>query len=759
MSPRLKKIIFVLFSLSGFCGLLYQVVWVRMAYASFGTITPVLSVIVSVFMLGLSAGSFLGGRLIAHFIRRYKTSPIIFYALTELLIGLGAFAVPEMFSMGERSLLYAGEMNSIKYLLFSDMIIAFSVLPWCILMGFTYPFMMSFIKELSKGNPSGFSYLYLANVIGAVCGTFLTAWILIELAGFYNSLLIAASFNFLISIAGIVIGRRHPYKNFSAENIKSSNVEDDAPGKAEVENPVFTYGLLLSTGFIAMAMEIIWVRTFTPVLLNTIYSFAALLTVYLLATLTGAFLYRKNLKGGKVISTGNLLAFLAVSSLLPIIINDPRLIISVPAALFSIFPFCAALGYLTPKLIDEYSLGKPYEAGKAYAFNIAGCVIGPLCASYILMPKLGVKFSLLILGAPFLIFMAIYYKGIIFKKKSLIFATILATLMILTATFINISYEEVYVLPQENINHRDFYVLENDSVMRRDHTATVVSMGEGLQKKLLVNGIGITSLTPITKMMAHLPLAFCKEKPQSALVICLGMGTTYRSALSWRIKATAVELVPSVKDAMGYYFPDAESMIKNPDGRIIIDDGRRFLNRTNEFFDVITIDPPPPLESAGSSLLYSEEFYALVRKHLKPKGILQQWFPCGELKIAQAAARALSNSFPYIRVYKSVEGWGLHFLASMSPIDVPSAETMISRIPETAGKDMMEWYPPEEAGNLEGMIRLILKNEIPFSELLNDDRRITITDDRPFNEYFFLRRKIDGLRGTYLELSCEPLNN
>ncbi len=71
-----------------------------------------------------------------------------------------------------------------------------------------------------------------------------------------------------------------------------------------------------------------------------------------------------------------------------------------------------------------------------------------------------------------------------------------------------------------------------------------------MQKQLLVNGYGMTWLTPITKMMAHLPLAFLDRSPQDALVICFGMGTTFRSLHSWGIPVTAVELVPSVPRLM-----------------------------------------------------------------------------------------------------------------------------------------------------------------------------------------------------------------
>ena len=89
-------------------------------------------------------------------------------------------------------------------------------------------------------------------------------------------------------------------------------------------------------------------------------------------------------------------------------------------------------------------------------------------------------------------------------------------------------------------------------------------------------------------------------------------------------------------------------------------------------FDVIIIDPPPPVEAAGSSLLYSEEFYVAAKRRLKPNGILQAWFP-GHAQVGRAALRSLCNEFTYVRCFSSIEGWGVHFLASMQPIEPLSA--------------------------------------------------------------------------------------
>jgi spermidine synthase len=215
------------------------------------------------------------------------------------------------------------------------------------------------------------------------------------------------------------------------------------------------------------------------------------------------------------------------------------------------------------------------------------------------------------------------------------------------------------------------------------------------------------------------------------------MGTTYRSALSWDIDTTAVELVPGVTKAFGFYHADAAQVLNNSRGRIIVDDGRRYLMRTRQKFDVIVIDPPPPPEAAGSSLLYSGEFYELARQHLNPHGILQAWFPRGETVTGQAAVRSIHDSFPHVRCFLSAEGWGIHLLASMEPIETLDAKQLAARLPGKAKKDLLEWDPSQEVS---AYIGRVVSNEISIPLLLNPNPKVQITDDHPFNEYFLLRR-------------------
>ncbi len=703
-----QPVIFLLFVLSGFCGLLYQVIWLRLAFAAFGIVTPVLSVVVSVFMVGLALGSWLGG-IGANRIARTKYSPLWLYGAVELLIGLGAFVLPVFFAKGEMALLQLGDTNSTSYLISSGLWIALSILPWTICMGATYPAAMAYLKRQPGAATTSFSYLYLGNVIGAMAGALLTAIALVELLGFSQTLWVAALVNGLIAVTAFGVAWRDKSKPLAAESKK-------AKGKGSAEN---WYAVLFLTGFTSMAMEVVWTRAFTPALRTNIYAFAMLLATYLFATWVGSFLYRKHLARKRVLNTRRLLAWAAFAACLPIAVNDPRLFLRGVGALLSIFPFCALLGYLTPLFIDRQSNGDARTAGMAYAVNIVGCVLGPLVAGYLLLPYIGVKWSLILLALPFFYWVLPTPRGVRLSGPRVVAASF--ALLVLSVFFAD-TYEE--------------RAAKTNGLVLRDHTATVIAAGEGPMRQLYVNGVAITFLTPLTKLMAHIPLAALGHEPQSALVICFGMGTTFRSLLTWDIDTWAAELVPSVRETFGYFFSDGPGLMKKPNAHVVIDDGRRFLRRTDQRFDVITLDPPPPIEAAGSSLLYSTGFYRSAKARLREGGILAQWFPGGEIRIQEAIAQAIVRSFAHVRAFRSHESNGIHFLASDSPLDHLSAKQMLARTPPAAQRDLVEWWPgvaPEK------VYADFLAREIPMKDV-HGAAHWYISDDRPLNEYYLLRR-------------------
>jgi spermidine synthase len=415
-----------------------------------------------------------------------------------------------------------------------------------------------------------------------------------------------------------------------------------------------------------------------------------------------------------------------------LLVTDPRIhvqpYLNILLILCGIGPFCAVAGFMTPMLVDRWSRGNPDRAGRAYAVNAVGCILGPLLAGFVLLPLFGERWSLLVLAIPFFGFgwwSLIAGTGAEAAGESraslapLLAAASIASLLIVTFT-------------------RDFETLFPEGRVRRDYTATSIAVGKGMARMLLINGVGITSLTPITKMMAHLPLASLPAPPRNVLVLCFGMGTSFRSALTWDVPVTVAELVPSVPSLFGYFHADAGQIIHSPHATVVIDDARRFLERTRESFDVIIIDPPPPVESAGSSLLYSTEFYQVALSHLRPGGILQQWLPTGDATATSAFAQSLRQSFADVRVFQSIEGWGYHFLASASPMKRLSAATLAARLPAAAARDLIEWGPASSAVS---QFENLLGRERPIDELIQADPSAPLlTDDRPVNEYYLLRR-------------------
>jgi spermidine synthase len=723
-SQRIFREVFgFLFFISGFCSVLYELVWLRLSMAQFGVTTAMISIVLSVFMAGLGVGSWASGAWIRKYGAALKIPALRLYALTELLIGLSGILVPYELSLG-RSLLERLDLSSsAAYYFTSGIWVTFALLPWCALMGATIPIGMRAIRQtIPREAERSFSYLYTANVAGAVIGT-VVPLLVIEILGFHKTLWVGAACNGCIALAAFLLSRR-PSRESPAETTEPAT-------PAVVNAPQNAKGiiiLLFLTGLTSMGMELVWVRQFTPYLGTVVYAFAAILCAYLAGTFAGSTIYRRwsaRHPGELPPENPVLWTLLAVASLLPLVMSNPDIDLSKAARIIpAIAPFTGLLGFLTPMLVDRRSGGDPAKAGRAYAVNVLGCILGPLLAGFLLLPFLSERWSLIVLSLPWLIFgLRAVRPGFGMMARVAAYALLpLAALMIYKGE----GYDETY--PQEQV--------------RRDSTATVIAAGSGMGKQLFVNGYGMTSLTPITKMMAHFPLAFLDRPPQNALDICFGMGTTFRALLSWKIQTTAVELVPSVPRLFSYFHSDGGELMQSPLAHVVIDDGRRYLERTTQTYDLITVDPPPPVEAAGSSLLYSEEFYAAARKRLRPGGILAQWFPEGDAEDFASVARALRNSFPYVRVFGSIDGWGLHFLASEHPLPTRTAEDLLRRLPPAAVADLTEWDSPGGNEAAEEAFDTVLQNEVPIDSVIaRSPATPSMRDDLPINEYYALRRR------------------
>jgi spermidine synthase len=731
---------FLFFFLSGFCSILYELIWLRLAMAQFGVTTAMVSIVLSTFMAGLGLGSWAAGHLIRKYAERMTTPPLQLYAVTEMLIGCSAVIVPLELQAGRFVLEHVGSslsLSSSGYYITAGVWLACTLVPWCACMGATIPLgMFAIRRDASLESRRSFSFLYLANVLGAVAGT-LIPLIFIELFGFTRTLQIGMLLNVAICAAAFRLASKaqtSATENDEVENDRKQRDESATGASSLTLRGMLgnsTLWLLFATGLTSMGMELVWTREYTVYVGTLVYSFAMILGAYLAATFIGSTVYRiwsRKQSSGKRSTDGSLIwLFVWLAALLPLLTADLRFRISALLRVpMGIAAFSGLLGFLTPRLVDRFSEGDPNRAGIGYAVNVAGCILGPLVSAFLLLPYLDERYALVTLAVPWLLvglWSTFFARRGSARRFNAGGAIVSAAILLASANLILRAQSYVQQIPGARI--------------LRDSTATVIASGHGMDKQLYVNGVSMTVLTPITKVMASLPLASLDHSPQSALVICFGMGTTHRSMLSWGIDSTAVDLVPSVPALFWYYHADAPQLVQSPHSHIVVDDGRRFLERTTAQYDVIVIDPPPPIGAAGSSLLYSREFYAAAKKRLRADGILMQWYPGGDQATTASISRALKESFPVVRAFGSFEGWGIHYLASRRPIPYRSADELAKRTPPNAASDLVEWGPFSTADQ---QFAAVLKNEVPIDLLIGMDKDVpAMQDDRPINEYGLLR--------------------
>src|SRR5690242_8219728 len=283
---------FLFFLVSGFCSILYEIVWLRLAMAQFGATTALTSIVLSTFMAGLGLGSWGSGRLIRKHKNGIRIPTVRLYALAELLIGMSALLVPFQLLWGRELLQQMAVSSSAAYYLGSGIWLAVTLIPWCACMGATIPLAMLAIREwrsraTERESERSFSYLYLANVLGALAGATIPL-LLVELYGFRDTLKIGAACNGLLALSAVALSmaipESHPSiaahpaiahlhlpdsniadSNIHDSNISGSNSSEEGAGRVPAQLP-HPLQLLFLTGLTSLAMEVVWIRQFTPYL-------------------------------------------------------------------------------------------------------------------------------------------------------------------------------------------------------------------------------------------------------------------------------------------------------------------------------------------------------------------------------------------------------------------------------------------------------------------------------------------------------------
>jgi hypothetical protein len=254
----------------------------------------------------------------------------------------------------------------------------------------------------------------------------------------------------------------------------------------------------------------------------------------------------------------------------------------------------------------------------------------------------------------------------------------------------------------------------------------------------------MTLLTVDAKLMPILPLMMRPDSTK-AVTVAFGMGSAFRSSVIAGLDTEAVELVPSVPDMFGWFYPDAADILAQPNARVIVTDGRNHLELTTERYDIIVTDPPPPIFSSGASVISSLEYYQAGRAHLKPGGIMMQWVPYGAtLDEFQAHIRTFRSVFPHMTVFFGPGGYGLYMFGSDQPMTLD--EATIREVLARPGilEDISSAYD-SPAKTVDAWVSRILGlhwiDDIQIDSFTGSGR--LITDDHPLPEYFLFRRLSD----------------
>ena len=732
-----------IFILSGAAGLIYEIVWSRQLVLVFGNTTQAVSAILTGFFGGMAIGATVGGR-IADRVR----SPLRLYGLLEIALVAIVLITPVTFGLINEA--YRGiypALEGTPFLALARLLLAVLALaPATIMMGATFPALVRHFTR-SAALSEVFGRLYSANTLGAVAGTLLAGIVLIELLGLSGALRVGAVCSGTAGLVALWLARADRTAHETRAALPAPTTVTAAGPNRIVWLPLV---IAFISGLTSLGYQVTWTRLLTSGTGGLTYVFTVILALFLVGIALGAATFnviRPRIKDPvRVLAISQILvAVLSVAGLI-LVISQPRsLDASQPlfsvgvlfgASLLTVLPVTFVMGLAFPtasELLRDDRGHAGSESGLLLGVNTTGAIIGSLVIPFALMPTLGspaIVVALALTNAALGIGLALYARP---RHRVLAGSGVVAAVLILVLA------TRPGLVVQPNVAR----ILDQGWTLFQSAEDEIASVqaGQGARTpELWVGGTSMTVLTVDAKLMPILPL-IARPESKRALVVAFGMGTAFRSALIAGLRTDAVELVPSVPKMFGFYYPDAAQVLANPNGRVIIADGRNHLELVDEHFDIIVTDPPPPIQSSGVSVISSLEYYEAGRDHLTDGGVMMQWTPYGSpQKDLNEHMRTFASVYPHVIVVKGFAGYGFYMLGSMKPMTLdPAVAKQVLERPGVLADVSGAFDSPETT--VDGWIALIKQR----TWFVDDELRAfvgdgpMITDDNPRPEYFLLR--------------------
>ena len=735
-------IVCILFYLSGMAALIFEVLWMKELSLLFGNSAQAAAATLAAFFTGIAAGNAYWGRRASRLAR-----PLLSYGLLELCVTFSAviyFAVylaydslyPILFSLFESApAIFTLTKFVLALLLF---------FPAAFFMGGTLPVMTQHLVNNRETLGKRASVLYAINTFGAASGAIAAGFYLPKVLGTDLSYLLAMSITLLVGLAGILWGRN--------TIIENNNLSWETESNKLTNGKIFTHArtlktLALMSGFASLALQVLWIRMFAQVLHNSVYTYSAILSVFLISLAIGSSIARQLARLHLVshwflpsLLTSTAL-LIAASPMLFYFLTDGASYISGKdnfiGYLLQIFSIVAivigaptiAIGVLLPylfKLAESDHIGPGETIGRLVTINTIGAIIGSIAAGFVLLEWIGLWSSLKTIAVLYIV--AALYTLKVRPTQRIMVRLVPVIGLVLLVTILDTNKLPIVKIDAEGRNETLLKVWEG-----ADATVAVVRRNGHLKTKL--NNwytLGGTDDMSTQQMQSHLPLLL-HPNPKQIFYLGMGTGITAGTSLNYRVEEVVVaEIAPSAIKASKEFFEDhTNGLFNDPRVTVIAEDGRNVLRGSRQTYDLIISDLFIPWK-AGTGSLYSVEHYEVARKRLNDSGMYVQWLPLYQLTKEEftVIAHTMLTAFPKVSL------WRANF---------------------SANRPVVAFIGHQESSNLSPDSPLLITSRLALSEQLNsqgdtvplvahyagairlDDTRISSapinTDNHPIIEY------------------------
>lgn len=694
-------LIYFLFALSGFAGLIYEGSWARylklfLGHSSYGQVLTL-----CIYMGGLAIGSFVAGKLVTKTRR-----PLLGYGLVELGIGIGGVAYHPMYNW-LTGIFYDSEFTaslSSRGAEIAKVILATgSTLPIAIAVGMTFPFIAAGLMRKSGAEVS-LPMLYFTNSLGSAIGILATSYLLIPEIGNHATLIVAASINFLLAAVFSFIGlSTSPVHVTEDDGESEEDLNEDYVAKHNLPMPHKNMWLWIAaiTGLTSFVYEIVWTRLLSLLMGSSSHSFDQMLSAFILGLAIGSAVSGKLLKKDSLVVLSLAQIFMAFFALCTLYFHEPFWAMMNEAnqifnpttdgyVCWSLFKYALSLLWMVPTsffagmtlplitLILTRAFKSEAPIGKVYGWNTLGSILGSAGGGLLLLPLLQLKGALVLAAildfAIGFILLAIYRKR---WRRNVMFY-VAAAVMVLPAFFVNFDPHLI-----TSGVFRSFKNLHPDEKIHviDGKTATISFHESKVHYYVKTNGKADASLSkdresPISSdeltqaATAFMPMAVKTEPYDAAMVgFGSGMGAHYLLADPLLKDFDCVEIEEAMMDLAKGFYPWNSRGYDDPRIHIFIDDATTFFHTNHRQYDMIISVPSNPWVS-GVAGLFAHEFYAKMRRYMKPGGLWVQWIQTYEFNdlMFLNILKALDKTFPYVSLYKSTDEPDIIMIASDEPV-------------------------------------------------------------------------------------------